>query len=189
SSTATTSRLGRTTRRPLSRTSGTTISGIPRTNQDSARPRRTTEPKKRAPHDEAPSLPRRANVAAMPLIEIRRHAERADPKNNQGSLSEAGRAMAETLAKRAPKFALVLSSPLPRAKETAQLIAGRLDAVDAGLLPEMGSVIGDRIFGDMQTLADWSGVLSERADARSFDGEQLQALAPIEGRVSVGGRV
>ena len=31
---------------------------------------------------------------AMPLIEIRRHAERADPKNNQGSLSEAGRAMA-----------------------------------------------------------------------------------------------
>src|SRR5439155_842639 len=64
---------------------------------------------------------------AMPLIEIRRHAERADPKNNQGSLSEAGRAMALALAKRAPRFALVLSSPLPRAKETAQLIAGRLD--------------------------------------------------------------
>ena len=53
---------------------------------------------------------------AMPLIEIRRHAERADPKNNQGSLSEAGRAMAVALGKRAPKFALVLSSPLPRAK-------------------------------------------------------------------------
>src|SRR5439155_6471604 len=63
SSTATTSRPGRTTRRLSSRTSGTTISGIPRTNQGSARPRRTTEPEKRAPHDEAPSLPRRANVA------------------------------------------------------------------------------------------------------------------------------
>jgi len=121
---------------------------------------------------------------AMPLIEIRRHAERADPKNNQGSLSEAGRAMALALAKRAPKFALVLSSPLPRAKETAQLIAGRLDAVDAGLLPEMGGVIGDRIFGEMHTLADWSGVLREREDARAFAAEQLQTWARIAERVS-----
>jgi len=104
----------------------------------------------------------------MPIIEIRRHAERSDKGNDQGALSPAGRAMAEALAKRKEKYALVLSSPLPRAKETAQLIAGRLDAVESGLLPEMGGVIGDRIFGELRTLADWGEVLREREDARAF---------------------
>ena len=76
--------------------------------------------------------------------------------------------MAESLSKRVPKFALVLSSPLPRAKATAQLIAGRLDAVEPGFLPEMGGVIGDRIFGEMRTLTDWTEVLRER-DRRQLD--------------------
>src|SRR5438067_8240014 len=121
--------------------------------------------------------------AWMPLLEIRRHAERARLKDNESSLSPAGRAMAEALAKRAPKFALVLSSPLPRAKETAQLIAGRLDAIDAGLLPEMGGVIGDRIFGEMRTLTDWQSVLREREDARAFAMEQLTTWAQIASRI------
>ena len=76
--------------------------------------------------------------------------------------------MAESLSKRVPKCALVLSSPLPRAKATAQLIAGRLDAVEPGFLPEMGGVIGDRIFGEMRTLTDWTEVLRER-DRRQLD--------------------
>ena len=97
--------------------------------------------------------------------------------------------MAEQLAKRAPKFALVLSSPLPRAKETAQLIAGRLDAIESGLLPEMGGVIGDRIFGEMRTLADWAEVLSEREDARQFAAEQLATWARIASRVGDKDRV
>ena len=59
----------------------------------------------------------------MPVLEIRRHAERTDRGNEQSALSQGGRAMAESLAKRAPKYALVLSSPLPRAKETALTIA------------------------------------------------------------------
>jgi broad specificity phosphatase PhoE len=125
----------------------------------------------------------------MPILEIRRHAERADVKNNESSLSEAGRAMAEALAKRAPKYALVLSSPLPRAKETAQLIAGRLDAIEAGLLPEMGGVIGDRIFGEMRSLADWEAVLTEREDARAFALEQLATWARIAARVGEKDRV
>lgn len=119
----------------------------------------------------------------MPLLEIRRHAERADPRSNESSLSPAGRAMAESLAERAPKYALVLSSPLPRAKETAQLIAGRLDAAEAGLLPEMGGLIGDRIFGEMRRLADWASLLREREDARAFANEQLQTWARIASRV------
>jgi broad specificity phosphatase PhoE len=125
----------------------------------------------------------------MPILEIRRHAERTDRANEESALSPAGRAMAERLAKHAPKFALVLSSPLPRAKESAQLIAGRLDAVEPGLLPEMGGVIGDRIFGEMRTLADWAGVLGERKDARKFAAEQLATWARIASRVGDKDRV
>jgi broad specificity phosphatase PhoE len=125
----------------------------------------------------------------MPVLEIRRHAERTDRGNEQSALSLAGRAMAETLAKRTPRYALVLSSPLPRAKETAQLIAGRLDAVEPGFLPEMGGVIGDRIFGEMRTLADWAEVLREREDARKFATEQLATWARVAMRVGDNDRV
>ena len=97
--------------------------------------------------------------------------------------------MAEALAKRAPKYALVLSSPLPRAKETALTIAGRLDAIEPGLLPEMGGVIGDRIFGELRTLADWAEVLREREDARTFATEQLATWARIATRVGEKDRI
>src|SRR2546423_7436721 len=125
----------------------------------------------------------------MPILEMRRHAERTDRANEQSALSAAGRAMAEALAKQAPNFALVLSSPLPRAKETAQLIAGRLDAVEPGFLPEMGGVIGDRIFGEMRTFADWAEVLREREDARKFATEQLATWARVATRVGDKDRV
>ena len=97
--------------------------------------------------------------------------------------------MARRLAKRALKYALVFSSPLPRAKETAQLIAGRLDSVEPGLLPEMGGVIGDRIFGQMRTLADWAEVLRERDEARNIASEQLATWAHIAMRVGEKDRI
>jgi broad specificity phosphatase PhoE len=117
------------------------------------------------------------------ILEVRRHAQRSDRGIEQSALSPAGHAMAESLAKRVGPFALVLSSPLPRAKETAQLIAGRLDAVEPGFLPEMGGVIGDRIFGEMRGLADWAEVLREREDARTFATDQLATWARIATRV------
>jgi broad specificity phosphatase PhoE len=97
--------------------------------------------------------------------------------------------MAESIAKRAPKFGLVLSSPLPRAKETAQAIAGRLDAIEPGFLPEMGGAIGDRIFGEMRTLADWAEVLREREEAQKFATEQLATWARVAMRVGDKDRV
>jgi len=97
--------------------------------------------------------------------------------------------MAESLVRRVGPYALVLSSPLPRAKETATLIAGRLDGVEPGFLPEMGGVIGDRIFGEMRTLADWSDVLREREDARKFATEQLATWAHVAMRVGEKDRV
>ena len=97
--------------------------------------------------------------------------------------------MAKVLSKKAGSFSLVLSSPLPRAKETALTIAGRLDAVEPGFLPEMGGVIGDRIFGEMRTLADWAEVLRERDDARKFATEQLATWARVAMRVGEKDRV
>ncbi|HEY7623910.1 MAG TPA: histidine phosphatase family protein [Candidatus Limnocylindria bacterium] len=125
----------------------------------------------------------------MTVLEIRRHAERTDRANEQSALSAAGQAMAAAVAKRAPRYALVISSPLPRAKQTAQLVAGRLDAIEPGLLPEMGGVIGDRIFGEMRTIADWAAVLREREDARRFANEQLATWARIASRVRDDDRV
>jgi broad specificity phosphatase PhoE len=125
----------------------------------------------------------------MPTLEIRRHAERTDRGDEQSALSAAGRAMAASLSKRAPKFALVLSSPLPRAEETAQTIAGRLDGIEPGFLPEMGGAIGDRIFGEMRSLADWAEVLREREDARKFAAEQLATWARVALRVGEKDRV
>src|SRR2546422_7365867 len=126
---------------------------------------------------------------AMAVLDVRRHAERTDVRNDQSSLSAAGRAMAEALAKRADAYALVLSSPLPRAKETAQLIARRLDGIDPGLLPEMGGAIGDRIFGELRTLGDWAAVLREREEARTFATEQLGTWARIAARAGEKERV
>ncbi|HEY8824408.1 MAG TPA: histidine phosphatase family protein [Candidatus Limnocylindria bacterium] len=125
----------------------------------------------------------------MPVLEIRRHAERTDRGNEQSALSKAGWEMAKVLSKRTGPFALVLSSPLPRAKETAQTIAGRLDGIEPGFLPEMGGAIGDRIFGEMRTLADWAEVLREREDARKFATEQLATWARVAMRVGAKDRV
>ena len=125
----------------------------------------------------------------MSTLEIRRHAQRSDRGDEQSALSPAGRTMAAALAKGAVTYSLVLSSPLPRAKETAQLIAGRLDGIEPGFLPEMGGVIGDRIFGEMRTLADWAEVLREREDARTFATEQLATWARVAMRVGEKDRV
>lgn len=90
--------------------------------------------------------------------------------------------MCEKLARSAPKYMLVVSSPLPRAKETAQRIAGRLDAVEPALLPDLGGQAA-QLFGEMRTLADWARLLGRDETARKFADEQLPAWARIASRV------
>ncbi len=118
----------------------------------------------------------------MSILEIRRHAERVNLADNQSALSAAGRAMCEQLAKDAPKYALVVSSPLPRAKESAERIAGRLDGVDPALLPDLGGAAA-RMFGEMRTLADWEILMRTDVSAQRFAEEQLPAWARIASRV------
>ena len=124
----------------------------------------------------------------MSILEIRRHAERMNLQDNQSALSVAGRAMCERLAKDAPKYALVVSSPLPRAKETAERIAGRLDGTDPGLLPDLGGAAA-RMFGEMRTLADWALLMRTDESAKHFAEEQLPAWARIASRVGEKDRV
>src|SRR5882672_3668838 len=120
------------------------------------------------------SPPAGCETSAVPILDIRRHAQRQNTNDQQSSLSTAGIAMCEKLAKDAPKYALVVSSPLPRAKETAQRIAGRLDAVEPALLPDLGGQAA-QLFGEMRTLTDWSRLLARDPQARKFAEEQLPA--------------
>jgi broad specificity phosphatase PhoE len=124
----------------------------------------------------------------MPILDIRRHAQRQNTDDQQSALSTAGRAMCEKLAKDAPHYALVIASPLPRAKETAERIAGRLDAVEPALLPDLGSYASS-LFGEMKTLADWARLLHEHPDGRKFADEQVPAWARIAARVGDKDRV
>ena len=124
----------------------------------------------------------------MPILDIRRHAQRQNTDDQQSALSTAGREMCERLAKTAPKYALVVSSPLPRARETAQRIAGRLDTADPALLPDLGSH-ASKLFGEMATLADWARLLHVHPDSHKFADEQLPAWSRIAARVKDKDRV
>ena len=96
--------------------------------------------------------------------------------------------MCEKLAKTAPKYALVVSSPLPRAKETAQRIAGRLDGVEPGLLPDLGGQAA-QLFGEMRTLVDWERLMARDDTARTFADEQLPVWSRLASRVKESDRV
>ena len=116
----------------------------------------------------------------MSVLEVRRHAERgmATP------LSVRGEAAARAL--RGTTYALVVSSPLERAMRTAELVGGRLDAIEPGLLPDIG---GAGVFGPMATLADWRALLRSDPRAREFAHEQLATWARIAARVRPKDRV
>ncbi len=124
----------------------------------------------------------------MPVLEIRRHAQRQDRADDQSALSAAGRAMCERLAKDAPAYKLVVASPLPRAKETAMRIAGRLDSIEPGLLPDLGSHAA-QLFGQMRALADWARLLRDEPEARKFAEEQLPTWSRLAARVGEKDRV
>jgi broad specificity phosphatase PhoE len=124
----------------------------------------------------------------MPILDVRRHAQRQNIDDPRSALSTAGIAMCEKLAKAAPKYALIVSSPLPRAKETAERIAGRLDSVEPGLLPDLGGQAA-QLFGEMRTLADWDRLMGRDESARKFADEQLPVWARLAARVGDRDRV
>jgi len=115
----------------------------------------------------------------MPVLDVRRHAQRSDRSDQASALSAAGRAMAERLAKAGPRYALVVSSPLVRAKETAELVGGRLDSVEPGLLPDLSLVLTDARYEALRTLSGYAELLEMEDQARTFAEEQLAAWSRI----------
>lgn len=99
-------------------------------------------------------------------------------------LTPRGEATARALA--GTQYALVVSSPLERAKRTAELVGGRLDATEPGLLPDIG---GAGVFGPMATLAEWRRLLRSDPKARDFAHEQLNTWARLAARVGPKDRV
>jgi broad specificity phosphatase PhoE len=116
----------------------------------------------------------------MSVLEVRRHAERG----LSTPLSPRGEATARAL--HGTSYALVVSSPLERAMRTAELVGGRLDSIEPGLLPDIG---GAQVFGSMDTLAEWRALLRTEPRARAFANEQLATWARLAGRVRPKDRV
>lgn len=109
----------------------------------------------------------------MGVIEVRRHAERAGPTHSGSALSPAGRAMAEALGRRAPAYALVVASPLPRARETAALIGGRVDRTEPELLPDLSQIV------QASTIEEYASLLAEGGRERDIAHTQAAAWSRI----------
>jgi broad specificity phosphatase PhoE len=107
----------------------------------------------------------------MPLIEVRRHAERADRADEQSGLSVAGRARCERVARGVGPYELVVTSPLARARETALLLGGRVDRVEAGLLPELHG-LSFAFWDALDDLPAYDRFAGERDGAREIGTEQ-----------------
>ena len=67
-------------------------------------------------------------------------------------------------------------------------IAGRLDSIEPGLLPDLGSHAA-QLFGELRTLADWARLLREDPEARKFADEQLPTWSRLVSRVGEKDRV
>jgi len=116
----------------------------------------------------------------MPIVEVRRHAERAGPTEAASALSAAGRTMAERLARSAPAYAVVASSPLPRAKETASIIGGRLDLADPALLPDLSQIV------QVRTIEEYAPLLAGGERERALAAEQAGAWLRLGGAAKDG---
>lgn len=109
----------------------------------------------------------------MATVEVRRHAERAGPTEAGSALSAAGRAMAERLARSAPAYAVVAASPLPRARETATIVGGRLDLADPALLPDLSQIV------QVRTIEEYVPLLADGERELALADEQAGAWARI----------
>ncbi len=63
----------------------------------------------------------------MKQIHVRRHA----PKHATGTLTEDGKILAKKIGETLPSYTVVMSSPRPRAVETAELLTGVSPTVDS----------------------------------------------------------
>lgn len=88
--------------------------------------------------------------------------------------------MAGRLGSRAPRYALVVSSGAARAQETARIIAGRLDRIEAGLLPDFSPIFPDRsAYERLRDLTDFAALLRADDRARLLAEQQLSVWSSL----------
>ncbi|MFN2520937.1 MAG: histidine phosphatase family protein [Candidatus Limnocylindria bacterium] len=116
-------------------------------------------------------------------LDVRRHAKRSDPSDEDSGLSAEGHAMAEMLGRSAPPYALVVATPLLRARQTAELIAGRLDQTLPELAPSLAPVLSYSQYLGLAELADWLAFVRRDPRARQFGDDQLRIWADLVARV------
>lgn len=91
--------------------------------------------------------------------------------------------MARRLARTCGPYALVAASPAVRARQTAQLIAGRLDAIEDALLPDMSGVLTSAQFMALRSLAEVRALLEGAPETRRFAEAQLAYWTDIASRI------
>jgi len=122
------------------------------------------------------------------ILEIRRHAERARKGDAHGGLTAGGAAMARALRRDAQPFALVISSPRERARDTAIAIAGRVDETAEGLAPSPDEALTQTQYDAMTSQEELVHLLGTNDPSRRFAQEQLAVWEGIARRLGEGDR-
>lgn len=124
--------------------------------------------------------------ATVVTIDVRRHAERASGPDAVGGLSAAGTAVARRLRPSGRGFALVVSSPRDRARDTAIALAGRVDEIAQILDVAPDEVLTQAQYDALRSQDAAAGFLSASATTRRFAEHQLSFWENVGRRISDG---
>ena len=119
----------------------------------------------------------------MPILEVLRHSERADSSDETSALTPRGIALAREVARRAPRYALVVASPAQRARQTAQIIGGRVDAIEPELLPDLSRFLKPGALRELASLEAYAALVAADANARALAERQAATWAALAVRV------
>ncbi len=108
---------------------------------------------------------------AVKRIEIRRHSHRNPP---DAHLSPEGLALAQRVGGSLGPFARVVSSPAPRARETAEAMGFAVEREVPELLPDMAGLWTNEDFDRARTFADYARALAERPGLRTLAERQAR---------------
>src|SRR5437773_3023538 len=122
----------------------------------------------------------------MVSLVIRRHAERGSEEGSGRALSAAGLAAARRLRRDAEEFALVVSSPRERARETALEIAGHVDETSPHLSGSPEEALTQRQYDTMRRLQDVLELIAGSEHALGFARQQLAIWESIARRLRDG---
>jgi len=122
----------------------------------------------------------------MVSLEIRRHAERGREEGSGRGLSAAGIAAARGLRRSAGEFALVISSPRERARETAVEIAGHVEETSELLAGSPDEALTQQQYDTMRSLQDVLELIGGNEHALRFARQQLAIWESIARRLQDG---